>query len=95
MVVAAKDERDFVAAFLSKAFIARNAHVSEGENEISALRAELRREAGQWHDTLRSDREVHGTELDAVLGTIIHAAYHLGAIRQIVAEGRGPKATSP
>jgi hypothetical protein len=65
------------------------------ETEWSGLRAELRREAGQWHDTLSSDREVHGTELDAVIGTIIHAAYHLGAIRQIVAEGRGPKATSP
>jgi hypothetical protein len=44
-----------------------------------------------WHAALQSDREVGGAELDGVVGSLIHLAYHLGAIRQIAAALRGPK----
>jgi hypothetical protein len=31
-------------------------------------------------------------EVDGVIGSVVHLAYHVGAIRQIHAEARGPKA---
>ncbi len=60
--------------------------------EWQQLRAQLRAEADRWLQALQSDRKVRGIELDAVVGTVIHLAYHLGAIRQIAAQARGPKA---
>ncbi|HEX6251836.1 MAG TPA: hypothetical protein VFZ56_10420 [Gemmatimonadaceae bacterium] len=56
-----------------------------------ALRRNLREEVERWHAALQSDREVGGAELDGVVGSLIHLAYHLGAIRQIAAALRGPK----
>ena len=58
----------------------------------SDLRAALRAEVEQWLTALRSPRKVNGIELDGVIGVVIHLAYHLGAIRQIAAESRGPRA---
>ena len=63
------------------------------EAEWQQLRADLRAEVDRWLQALRSDRNVRGAELDAVVGTVIHLAYHLGAIRQIAKDARGPKAT--
>jgi hypothetical protein len=60
--------------------------------EWQELRAGLRREVEAWYSALQSPREVAGAELDGVVGSIIHLAYHLGAIRQIDAGARGPKA---
>ena len=56
------------------------------------LRGALRAEVEQWLAALRSPREVRGIELDGVIGVVIHLGYHLGAIRQIAAESRGPRA---
>jgi hypothetical protein len=39
---------------------------------------------------LRTPREVAGIELSGMIGSIAHLAYHLGAIRQINANARGP-----
>ena len=61
-------------------------------NEWAELRGGLRKEVEQWLEALRSTREVRGIELDGVIGVVIHLAYHLGAIRQIAAESRGPRA---
>jgi hypothetical protein len=66
---------------------------SVSDKQWSDLRSALRDQTEQWHRALQSDREINGIELDAVIGSIIHAGYHLGAIRQIVKETRGPKAT--
>jgi hypothetical protein len=65
---------------------------SVSEEEWAALRARLRETARQWHCTLATPREMSEVELDTVIGTLAHLAYHLGAIRQIDRSIRGPQA---
>src|SRR4051812_4088351 len=60
------------------------------EREWDTLRAELGREARQWLETLRVPRRVSDDELNGIVGSIAHLAYHLGAIRQIDRRARGP-----
>ena len=60
------------------------------EAEWEALRIQLRDEAARWLAVLRTPREVAGIELSGMIGSIAHLAYHLGAIRQINANARGP-----
>lgn len=55
------------------------------------IRAELRREVEHWHKALQQPREVLEIELNGMLGSVAHVAYHLGAIRQIHAGARGPQ----
>lgn len=57
------------------------------------LRSSLASEAQRWRDALASDRLLDQTELNFVLASIAHLAYHLGAIRQIATASRGPKQT--
>ena len=59
--------------------------------EWHAIREGLRGETERWLDVLKSDREVREVELTGLLGSIAHLAYHLGAIRQINKETRGPR----
>jgi hypothetical protein len=54
------------------------------------LKTELRAEADRWLNALRTPREVQEIELNGVIGSIAHLAYHLGAIRQIDRRLRGP-----
>src|SRR6476620_4913299 len=61
------------------------------EAEWSALRAALTSEAHRWLEALGVPREVSQVELNGVVGSIAHLAYHLGAIRQIAAAARGPQ----
>ena len=67
----------------------RRTNVSEAE--WKTLRTQLETEARRWLATLRSPREVDQAELNGVVGSIVHLAYHLGAIRQIDAAASGPK----
>lgn len=62
------------------------------ETQWAELRNDLRAEVERWHSALQEPREVRGIELDGVIGSIVHLAYHLGAIRQIDPTARGPKA---
>jgi hypothetical protein len=55
------------------------------------LRRGLRHETERWLESQRTLREVSGSELDSTIGTTVHLAYHMGAIRQIDKEARGPK----
>ncbi|MBP9080914.1 MAG: hypothetical protein KBF80_11755 [Flavobacteriales bacterium] len=55
------------------------------------IRDNLRKEAGQWQEVLYTPREVAEIELKGMFGSVAHLAYHLGAIRQILAQARGPK----
>jgi hypothetical protein len=64
---------------------------SVSDAEWQDLRAGLRNEAHQWLDSVRVPREVSAVELNAVVGSVAHLAYHLGAIRQIHAATRGPR----
>jgi hypothetical protein len=66
----------------------RNTTVSD--EDWRALRADLRGEAHRWLKTLGTPREVQEIELNGMIGSIAHLAYHFGAIRQIDASLRGP-----
>ena len=59
------------------------------------LRTEIEVEARRWLDALRAPRDVSGTELAGIVGSIAHLAYHLGAIRQINPATRGPAEPGP
>ena len=54
------------------------------------IRNGLRDEAHRWTKTLSSPRDATDVELTGMIGSIAHFAYHLGAIRQINKETRGP-----
>jgi hypothetical protein len=60
------------------------------EDGWRTLRADLRVEASRWLTALRAPREVEPIELNGMIGSIAHLAYHLGAIRQINSSLRGP-----
>lgn len=66
----------------------RKTHVTDAE--WRELRDGLRAEAHRWVDALRSPRDVNVMELNGLVGSIAHLAYHLGAIRQIGRAARGP-----
>jgi hypothetical protein len=51
----------------------------------------LRDEAHRWLKTLNSPRELTDVEFTGMVASIVHLAYHLGAIRQINKGARGPK----
>ena len=55
------------------------------------IRNGLRDEAHRWLEVLQSPRDVAAVELSGMAGSIAHLAYHLGAIRQINKDARGPK----
>ena len=55
------------------------------------IRAGLRGECEGWLEVLRAPREASNVELMGMIGSIAHLAYHLGAIRQINRDTRGPK----
>jgi hypothetical protein len=63
------------------------------EPEWHALRSALAAEARRWREALSRDRSLDTDDLNVVLGSVAHLAYHLGAIRQIVKATRGPKET--
>ena len=57
------------------------------------LRAQLCAEARRWQEALTTAREVSLQEMNGVIGSVAHLAYHLGAIRQIDRSIRGPQAS--
>lgn len=71
----------------------RRTTVSEAEWE--ALRTRLREAAAQWQVALESDREVVQLELNGIVSSVAHLAYHVGAVRQIDRALQGPRAEPP
>ena len=61
--------------------------------EWDRLRAMLRTEAEAWITEAERPRERDRLTLTATLSSVVHLAYHLGAIRQLDASAGGPKAT--
>ena len=59
--------------------------------EWKEIRNGLRHEAQLWVAALRAPREATDLELAGIIGSIGHLAYHLGAIRQISKDARGPR----
>jgi hypothetical protein len=66
----------------------KNTTVSD--HEWDTLRRDMQTETTRWLDALRIPREVQEIELNGMIGSIAHLAYHLGAIRQINSSLRGP-----
>jgi hypothetical protein len=62
------------------------------DQEWAALRQALGAEARTWLETLRAPRDYAEMELNDVIASIAHLAYHFGAIRQIDRSIRGPVA---
>ena len=62
------------------------------DREWTALRQAFADEARAWLETLRVPRDYTDRELNDVIGSIAHLAYHLGALRQIDRSIRGPAA---
>lgn len=62
------------------------------EQAWRTLRDEFRRETARWAEVLSLRREVSGDEAGWIAVSVIHLAYHLGAIRQIDRSIRGPSA---
>ena len=56
------------------------------------LRDDLANEAHRWLAILQQPREVGQTDLNGVVASVAHFAYHVGAIRQIDLSARGPSA---
>jgi hypothetical protein len=55
------------------------------------IRNGLGDEARRWTQALSAPREVTDIELSGMIGSIAHLAYHVGAIRQIDKQARGPR----
>ena len=61
------------------------------EAKWQEIRNGLREETSNWLEVLKTPREMTSVELTGLAGSIAHLAYHLGAIRQINKDSRGPK----
>jgi hypothetical protein len=59
--------------------------------EWDEIRRGLRDETHRWLQVLKSPRDASDMELSGMIASIAHLAYHLGAIRQIDKQTRGPK----
>ena len=54
------------------------------------IRDGLRDEAHKWLQVLKSGRDVSDLEFTGMIASIDHMGYHLGAVRQISKDTRGP-----
>jgi hypothetical protein len=61
------------------------------EREWTEVQDGLRDEAHEWLEMLASPRSVTDVEFSGLISSIAHFAYHLGAIRQIAKDTRGPR----
>ena len=63
------------------------------DKEWAERRRELSTEVRAWMKVLQVSRDYSQLELNGVLASVAHLAYHLGAIRQIDRSIRGPAAS--
>jgi hypothetical protein len=61
------------------------------ETQWQEIRRGLGEEVKRWQGILQTPREANDIEMMGLVASIAHLAYHLGAIRQINKETRGPK----
>jgi len=55
------------------------------------IRSGLRHEATRWAGVLKTPREASAVEYTGLLSSVVHLAYHFGAIRQIARPARRPR----
>lgn len=63
------------------------------DDEWAARRAALAHEASAWKTALLKPRVLSDVEMNGVISSVVHLAYHVGAIRQIARALRGPGAS--
>jgi hypothetical protein len=63
------------------------------ESEWAILRERLGHATRRWRQALETPRTMSLLELNGVIASVAHLAYHLGAIRQIDRSIQGPKAS--
>jgi hypothetical protein len=61
------------------------------DTQWSGIRRGLADEVHAWLQRLGTPRELNRIELTGMISSIAHLAYHLGAIRQIGVQARGPR----
>lgn len=59
--------------------------------EWNGIRSGLKRETDNWLVVLGTPRDASPIEFTGLVSSIVHLAYHLGAIRQIDKSTRGPR----
>jgi hypothetical protein len=62
------------------------------QDEWIDRRAALATEIAKWERVVAEPRELEGIELNGVVASVAHLAYHIGAIRQIDKALQGPRA---
>ena len=62
------------------------------DQEWDSLRARLDAELRIWLESVSGTGALGSTELKGTIASVAHLAYHLGAIRQIAPDAKGPKA---
>ena len=63
------------------------------DDEWDQLRRQLRDETHRWLEVMQAPRDLDEADVNGMIGSVVHLAYHLGAIRQIDQAVRGPTAT--
>jgi hypothetical protein len=68
-------------------------HQQVNDSEWDALVAGLEHEIRNWQEAMALPRLLDDAALRETIGSVVHLAYHLGAIRQLDAATAGPRAT--
>jgi len=63
------------------------------EEEWRELLRDLRAQVAQLRETIGTPRELQPVEMSGLLASVVHLAYHVGAIRQLQPDTRGPRAS--
>jgi hypothetical protein len=66
--------------------------ITVSDEEWGELRKRLRAEIEEWSAAIQQPRDLSDADLTGVLASVVHLAYHVGAIRQMDRAIRGPKA---
>ena len=66
--------------------------VSVTDAQWTALKTELRIQAEAWAAALEDTRPLDDITLTGIVASVVHLAYHLGAIRQLEPQAAGPRA---
>ena len=81
-----KGEQPFADADWSQSW----KRLTVSDKEWAERRKELKDQVYPWRDAITADRKMTEMELTGVIGSVVHLAYHLGAMRQIDRSMRGP-----
>jgi len=68
-------------------------HQQVNDSEWDALVAGLEHEIRNWQEAMALPRPLDVAAIRETIGSVVHLAYHLGAIRQLDAATAGPRAT--